>query len=268
MSVPAPPDRRRRRTILIVAICAAVTLLVALTIVAVAASRGAPGVVVSPSVTTSASPSPTGEAPTPDLTASTRPTPFPTPSAPSSVDIALAQLSAIPIVSGRSDVPYDRDRFGPPWTDTDRNGCDSRNDILGRDLLEPVFKPGTNDCKVLRGVLIDPYDGQRVDFVYGGNTSVLVQIDHVVALAWAWRHGAEYWSDDQRLAIANDPLNLVAASERMNQEKSASGPGQWLPPVAALRCGYIENFVAVVAAYGLGINAEDERAARAVLSVC
>ena len=114
------------------------------------------------------------------------------------------------------------------------------------DLLDPVFKPGTNDCKVLSGLLIDPYDGTHVDFVSGQNTSVLVQIDHVVALAWAWRHGAEYWTDDARAAFANDPLNLAAASEAMNQQKSDSGPSEWLPPVPELRCLYVEDFVDVL----------------------
>jgi hypothetical protein len=27
-----------------------------------------------------------------------------------------------------------RDRFGPAWRDVDRNGCDTRNDVLSRDL--------------------------------------------------------------------------------------------------------------------------------------
>jgi hypothetical protein len=197
----------------------------------------------------------------------TQPTPSATP-VDDDARTALTRLDALTLVSGRSDAAYDRDRFGQRWADVDRNGCDTRNDILGRDLLDPVFKAGTRECKVLSGTLIDPYDGTRVAFVSGQNTSLLVQIDHVVALAWAWRHGAEHWTDERRTQFANDPDNLVAASEATNQSKSASGPGEWLPPVRELRCGYIERWVGVLAAYDLGVSAEDRAAAKAVLATC
>lgn len=220
----------------------------------------------------------TATSPSPSTTASLHPTSSPTRSAgvvsptlaPSAeaAAIALAQLEALATVSGHADRAYDRALFGDPWTDVDRNGCDTRNDILGRDLLDPVFKAGTNDCKVLSGRLLDPYDGSMVDFVSGATTSILVQIDHVVALGWAWRHGAESWTDERRLAFANDPLNLVASSEQTNQEKSASGPSEWLPPSRDLQCGYVENWIGVLYAYELGINPADRSAAEQVLMGC
>lgn len=226
----------------------------------------APGLAPAASASPMASPSPTAQS-TPAPTQTLQPEashPAPDPA----TATALAQLAALPTVSGYSDARYNRDRFGQRWADVDRNGCDTRNDTLGRDLLEPVFKAGTNDCKVLSGLLVDPYDGVHVDFVSGWNTSVLVQIDHVVALAWAWRHGAEFWTDDVRTAFANDPRNLVAASEAMNQEKSDSGPSEWLPPVPELRCAYVRDFVGVLDAYDLGIDADDKAAAQAVLEGC
>lgn len=182
--------------------------------------------------------------------------------------LALATLAALPVDDGRADAPYDRDLFGESWKDVDRNGCDTRNDILGRDLLDPVFKPGTRDCKVLSGTLVDPYDGTAVSFVSGSDTSRLVQIDHVVALGWAWHHGAWAWTDEQRLLFANDPANLVAATDDTNQSKSDAGPGEWLPPAPELRCGYVEQFVGVLGAYGLAIGAEDREAAEVVLAGC
>ncbi|WP_367948622.1 HNH endonuclease family protein [Rathayibacter sp. VKM Ac-2857] len=182
--------------------------------------------------------------------------------------LALATLAALPVDDGRADVPYDRDLFGESWKDVDRNGCDTRNDVLGRDLLDPVFKAGTRDCKVLSGTLVDPYDGTAVSFVSGSDTSRLVQIDHVVALGWAWHHGAWAWTDEQRLTFANDPANLVAASDDTNQSKSDAGPGEWLPPAPELRCGYVEQFVGVLGGYGLAVGAEDREAAEAVLAGC
>ena len=200
-------------------------------------------------------------------------TPAPTASAPQpdpdgTAHQALGILSGLESVSGYAPYDYDRDLFGQRWADVDRNGCDTRNDVLGRDLLNPVFKAGTRDCKVLAGDLIDPYDGIATAFVSGQNTSVLVQIDHVVALGWAWEHGAWEWTDEQRTAFANDPENLVAASQHTNQSKSASGPSDWLPPEPTLRCAYVEQWVGVLGAYALGIEDRDREAARAVLETC
>ncbi|NCV08743.1 MAG: HNH endonuclease, partial [Actinobacteria bacterium] len=94
------------------------------------------------------------------------------------------------VVKGRAPkTGYARSEFGPAWADVDKNGCDTRNDILRRDLTQVVFKPGTKDCVVLSGVLIDKYSGETINFVRGNSTSSLVQIDHVVALSDAWQKG-------------------------------------------------------------------------------
>ena len=76
------------------------------------------------------------------------------------------------VVKGRAPkTGYARREFGPAWTDVDKNGCDTRNDILQRDLTQVVFKPGTKDCVVLSGVLIDKYSGETINFVRGNSTS-------------------------------------------------------------------------------------------------
>lgn len=62
---------------------------------------------------------------------------------------------------------YDRQAFGQRWADTDHNGCDTRNDILARDLARPTFKPGTRDCVVLTGTLAEPYTGTTIQFQRG-----------------------------------------------------------------------------------------------------
>jgi hypothetical protein len=43
---------------------------------------------------------------------------------------ALAALAAIEVKGRAPRTGYDRDLFGSGWVDTDRNGCDTRNDIL------------------------------------------------------------------------------------------------------------------------------------------
>ena len=84
--------------------------------------------------------------------------------------------------------PDDRSRFGVARTDDvtvadGHNGCDTRNDILGRDLVAAEIKPGSNGCAVLSGTLRDPYTDTTVEFHRGDGTSSKVQIDHVVALS-------------------------------------------------------------------------------------
>ncbi|WP_397321065.1 hypothetical protein [Paenarthrobacter nicotinovorans] len=47
---------------------------------------------------------------------------------------ALTDLQSIPIKGRAPKAGYSREQFGPRWADVDRNGCDTRNDILRRDL--------------------------------------------------------------------------------------------------------------------------------------
>ena len=177
-------------------------------------------------------------------------------------------LNELQVVQGRSAYDYDRGLFGQTWFDQDRNGCDTRNDMLRRDLENVVTKAGTNDCKVLSGTLEDWYSGLTVEFVSGQNTSIEVQIDHVVPLAWAWHHGADVWNDELRREFANDPLNLAATTAEMNQSKSDSGPSRWLPAFDGSQCRYVELYTAVLHKYDLGIGLRDRAMIRGVLEEC
>ncbi len=147
--------------------------------------------------------------------------------------------------------PYDRSAFGPAWADVDRNGCDTRNDILARDLIN-VVKDGS--CRVLEGDLVDPYTGATQHFVRGRTTSSQVQIDHVYSLSEAWEDGAHAWTYEQRLAFANDPDNLVATNGSVNRLKSDLPPGEWLPPLDSARCPYVQTYALVGLDYGLPVQ--------------
>jgi hypothetical protein len=163
---------------------------------------------------------------------------------------------------------YDRARFGTPWKDTDRNGCDQRNDVLARDLTGTTVKPGTHNCVILSGTLRDPYTGRTILFTRGLLTSGAVQIDHRVALSWAWAHGANAWTDARREEFANDLTNLVATSGEINHRKSDLGPSKWLPPDHAAWCGYAHSWRATLAAYSLWIGASDDSALSGVEAGC
>ena len=180
----------------------------------------------------------------------------------------LTALDSLPQLEYVSESVYSRDYFGQKWFDADRNGCDTRNDILRRDLENARIKPQSHGCKVLSGELEDWYSGKTVHFESGEHTSQLVQIDHVVPLAWAWKHGADVWRDEQRREFANDPMNLRATTEAENQSKKASGPAKWMPSSPAAACRYSQLFIRVLAKYELAIGAEDKEALRENLEKC
>lgn len=177
-------------------------------------------------------------------------------------------LHALTTGDGSSSREYDRALFGQSWFDLDRNGCDTRNDMLRRDLSDLVLKSDTGGCKVLSGTLKDWYSGATVDFVSGGNTSRLVQIDHIVPLSWAWRHGADQWTPEHLRQFANDPLNLVATTERENTSKGDSGPADWLPSTDAAQCRYAQRFILILSAYDLQVGPRDRAMLRGVLAEC
>ncbi|MGY1772998.1 GmrSD restriction endonuclease domain-containing protein [Blastococcus sp. SYSU D00813] len=183
-------------------------------------------------------------------------------------DTALAALGELEVRGRAPTTGYDRDEFGSGWVDTDRNGCDTRNDVLARDLTGEAFEPGTRDCVVVSGTLADPYSGTTIEFRRGQDTSDDVQIDHVVALSDAWQKGAQRWDADTRVAFANDPLNLLAVDGPLNQQKGDGDAATWLPPNRGYRCAYVARQVAVKHEYGLWMTAAERDAAAGVLAGC
>lgn len=121
---------------------------------------------------------------------------------------------------------------------------------------------------VLTGVLKDPYTGIRIDFERGQKTSIKVQIDHVVALSNAWQTGAQQLSADDRLLLANDPLNLLAVDGPTNASKSDADAATWLPPVKSYRCEYVARQTAVKLKYGLWMTSPEKSAVKRVISSC
>ncbi|CAB4887995.1 unannotated protein [freshwater metagenome] len=173
------------------------------------------------------------------------------------------------LVKGRAPkTGYTRAQFGQSWADVNRNGCDTRNDILTRDLTSEIYKPGTHNCVVLSGILSDPYSGESISFVRGNITSMEVQIDHVVALSDAWQKGAQKLSLVMRTSMANDPLNLLAVKGRLNSQKGDGDAATWLPPLKSYRCAYVARQVAVKAKYSLWVTTAEKAAIKSILEKC
>ena len=181
---------------------------------------------------------------------------------------ASTVLSTLPVKGRAAKTGYTRAQFGQTWADVDRNGCDTRNDMLKRDLTEIVFKVKTRNCVVESGVLLDRYSGETINFVRGNVTSMEVQIDHVVALSNAWQTGAFKLTVIQRTALANDPLNLFAVKGRLNSQKGDGDAATWLPPLKSFRCAYVAQQIAVKAKYSLWVTAPEKDAMVRILTAC
>lgn len=163
-----------------------------------------------------------------------------------------------------STTDYSRSAFGSAWKDVDRNGCDTRNDILARDFSEVKFKPGTNSCKVIGGVWTDPYSNETYTFDSAPSTA---QIDHVVSLKNAWQMGADQWAQPDREAFANDPINLTVTVASLNRQKSDSNAASWLPPYKPARCSFIARQVAVKAKWKLYVTSSEKTVMLQILSM-
>ena len=176
---------------------------------------------------------------------------------------ALKVLGTLPVKGKAPKTGYERTQFSNGW---ERQGeCDMRNIILRRDMAEVQV---SEDCKVLNGVLEDPYTGKRINFTRGASTSDDVQIDHVVALSNAWQTGAQLLSHEQRHAFANDPLNLISTDGAANQQKSDGDAATWLPPNKAFRCQYVARQIAVKQAYSLWVTPAEYGVLEGVLQSC
>jgi len=183
--------------------------------------------------------------------------------------VSAFEVMATLAVKGRAPkTGYARSEFGQRWADVDRNGCDTRNDILKRDLTEIVFKEKTRNCVVLSGILQDRYSGETINFVRGNITSMEVQIDHVVALSNSWQTGAFNLTLAQRTALANDPMNLFAVKGRLNAQKRDGDAATWLPPLKKFRCAYVAQQIAVKAKYSLWVTAPEKDAMSRILNTC
>lgn len=178
---------------------------------------------------------------------------------------ALSVLSTIAIKGRAPKTGYDRAQFGDGWGDI--GNCDTRNYILKRDLKNVTYRPSPA-CTVATGVLLDPYTLKTINFVRGPGTSSKVQIDHVVALSDAWQKGAQKFTFAKRVALANDPLNLLAVDGPTNASKSDSDAASWLPPNRKFWCPFVARQIAVKAKYKLWMTSAEQQRIRQILQTC
>jgi Protein of unknown function (DUF1524) len=187
----------------------------------------------------------------------------------------------VDVIAGIPEIParihgndYRRAAFGDTWTDDNtapggHNGCDTRNDILDRDLVDKTYVR-IKRCPnaVGTGTLYDPYTNEVIHFTRGNQVGAAVQIDHIVPLALAWDLGARDWPDELRTRFANDPANLIAVQGEANQDKGDEEPADWMPPNHAFWCQYAVQFVAVLRGYGLPVDQRSAVVLRDAAATC
>jgi hypothetical protein len=177
---------------------------------------------------------------------------------------ALAAVGRLAVKGRAPKTGYSREQFGDGWESVD--GCDTRDRILIRDLRAKTFRLATDHCVVLSGRLADPYTSTTIDYVRGA--AAAVDIDHVVALGDAWQKGARGWPASERVAFANDPLNLLAVDASANRQKGDGDTATWLPANKAFRCTYVARQVSVKLKYAVWITRAERDAMLRVLGTC
>jgi Protein of unknown function (DUF1524) len=142
---------------------------------------------------------------------------------------------------------YERAAFGKDVNAPGADCMSPRNEmLLGQ--ARRVARYDASECRLVTGVWIDTYTGGRV------TAAKDMQIDHLIPLAWAWRHGADRWTAERRQAFNLDPRNLRVVSRKANASKGDQGPLTWLPPQTVSQCGYVSDFRQGVADHGLHLS--------------
>lgn len=212
---------------------------------------------------------PSGSATSGDATGGTLESPSPSPTgspSPASVTAsgargtAAALLARLPLRAERG-AGYARSLFRL-WIDADRDGCDTRREVLIAESTT-VVRVGAS-CWLSGGRWRSAYDGVVT------TDPGTFDIDHVVPLKEAWDSGAWDWSAARRMAFANDlgdPRSLRAVTASSNRGKSDADPAGWLP-MASFRCTYAEEWIAIKVRWKLAVDATERSALASILVAC
>jgi hypothetical protein len=155
---------------------------------------------------------------------------------------------------------FSREQFGRGWASLGE-GCDVRERVLIRDGRN--VKVG-KQCRPTSGRWRSIYDGKII------RRPGLIDIDHVVPLAEAWRSGAAAWTADQRERFANDLVDpqLIAVSASTNRSKGDQDLAEWKPPRRVTWCLYSRYWIQVKTTWRLTIDEAEKRTVAGMLDTC
>ena len=155
---------------------------------------------------------------------------------------------------------YNRSLF-KHWVDVDKDGCNTRAEVL---IEEAVVKPKIGaKCKITGGKWFSAYDGKTI------TNASLLDVDHMVPLAEAWRSGAWKWTAAERQAFANDLDNseaLIAVTLSTNRSKGDKDPSLWMPSIE--QCTYLQNWISIKSKYSLTADTKEAEKLNSVFATC
>jgi hypothetical protein len=172
---------------------------------------------------------------------------------------AQSELNSLTVRAEESMTGYSRDLF-PHWTNQGNN-CNTREVVLERDADSVTVG---SDCYPTSGSWYSYYDGAT------WTQASDLDIDHIVALAEAWRSGARNWTTSQRQSFANDldGPQLIAVTDNVNQSKSDQDPSTWQPPRSGARCAYSKWWIHTKYRWGLHLQSSEKSALQTMLNTC
>ena len=166
-----------------------------------------------------------------------------------------AESESVAKVTPEQTQEYRREDW-PHWTDEDNDCQDTRAEILIRDNIGELKFKRNKPCNVSWGKWICPYTGKV--FTKASD----MDIDHIVPLSHAFKTGGATWSREKRRRFANDPMNLLAVEDNINQEKGDKAPDEWRPPRREYWREYAKKWRTIKKKYGLKISPSEEYALR------
>lgn len=183
-------------------------------------------------------------------------------------------LEALPVVDRvTEDSSYRRAAFGDGWADLDGDGCRTRDEVLLStvDKSQPyrIRRQGRCRADMVAGTWTDLYTGRGMTWtnLKDSTQAQAMPVDHIVSLAAAYRYGAKAWNEQDRIAFANDELNLTPTTAAINRVKADKDPASWTPPAAG-RCAYATRYIAVKTRYQIPVDHQEKTSLQQLLRAC
>ncbi|MFF2650692.1 HNH endonuclease family protein [Streptomyces sp. NPDC058045] len=172
---------------------------------------------------------------------------------------AQSELNSLTVRSEESMTGYSRSLF-PHWI-TISGTCNTRETVLKRDADSYTVDA---NCNLTSGKWYSYYEGVT------RSSASQMSIDHVVALAEAWRSGARQWTTDRRKAFANDLSGpqLIAVTTEINSSKGDRDPASWVPPRSGARCTYAKMWIHSKYKWGLHLQSSEKSALQGLVGAC
>lgn len=164
-------------------------------------------------------------------------------------------------ISSATQNSYNRKDW-PHWIDADADCQNTRQEMLIATSWVPVKFKDSRHCTVISGEWFGVYTGKT--FTKASD----VDIDYIVPLAHAHRHGADKWIRDRRRAFANDFEKLLVIDDSANHSKSDQAPHEWLPPRKDYWCEYGKRWMRIKEKYQLWYSAQKRKTLGSLAETC